>query len=327
MTAQLPLLTSQQVLDNMPDPLRAVELMRDGLIAIADGSASTTPKAQVKSGFADTKSANNAGSAMPAAWPDRNLLGIKWLAITPSNATDKEANPNGLPTIDGVMVLNDARDGHIRAIMPAAELTGLRTAAVTGASLAIDADNAEGTFDAAKLRPITFLGTGVQARSHAQVLSAMGIEKLTVWGRREEALEELKQWAAENTPDLELVTTTDRTESLKGAGIIISGVAMYQPGLLFDPAEIADDATLLPLDYGTMVGADLVKKGLLVSDDADQFKGLMPKKFPKEYPAPEGYTGELLTKPRPDGLVIAQNLGSGLNDLLIADEIVSSLGY
>lgn len=168
-------LRDDQVRDLLPDPARAVELMRETLLALAEGAASVTPKNQVvheEGGFAN---------AMPAAWPERGLLGMKWVTVTPSNRV------RGGEMIGGLMVLS-AADGSTRATMNAAALTALRTAAVTGASLALDD------------RPVTFIGTGVQARSHARVLESLGRGLLTVWGRRRDALEELAAWCARAVP-------------------------------------------------------------------------------------------------------------------------------
>ncbi|WP_246958083.1 ornithine cyclodeaminase [Brachybacterium sp. Marseille-Q7125] len=290
-------LSDDQVRTLLPTPARAVELMHETLLALADGSASVTPKSQVEheeGGFAN---------AMPATWPERGLLGIKWVTITPSNLEQ------GQEMIDGLMVLSGS-DGSTRATMDAAELTALRTAAVTGASLALDD------------RPVTFLGTGVQARSHARVIEALGRGPLTVWGRRAEALEELTAWCAEHTPTLDLRTTTDRAEALTGASVVISGLPIGLTDTALSPGDVAPDATLLPLDYASVVAAEIARTGTLVADDPEQFEALRPVKLGEDYPRATGATGDLLRQGRPEGLVIAQNLGSGLGDVVLADAVV-----
>ena len=294
-------LDDAQVSTLLPSPTEQIALMRETLLALADGAASVTPKSQVsheEGGFAN---------AMPAAWPERGLLGMKWVTITPSN------RERGREMISGLMVLS-ATDGSTRATMDAAELTAQRTAAVTGASLALDD------------RPITFLGTGVQARSHARVVAALGRGPLTVWGRRPEALEELVAWCAAHIPDLELRTTTDRARALEGAGVVISGLPVGLSGLALAPGEVPDDATLLPLDYGTVAGAEISRTGTVVADDARQFESLRSLKHGEDYPRATAATGDLLRAGRPDGLVVAQNLGSGLGDVVLADRIARAAG-
>lgn len=297
----MPHLSDDQVRDLLPSPARAVELMRETLLALADGSASVTPKSQVihePGGFAN---------AMPAAWPERGLLGMKWVVVTPSNRA------RGKEMIDGLLILSRA-DGATRATMDAAELTALRTAAGTGASLDLDD------------RPITYFGTGVQARSHARVIEALGRGPLTVWGRRPEALAELKTWCAQHTPGLELRTTTDRAHALDGVGVVISGLPIGLTDFALAPGEVAADATLLPLDYASVTGAAISRTGTVVADDPVQFETLRPLKHGEDYPHASGATGDLLRNGRPEGLVIAQNLGSGLGDVVLADVVARGAG-
>lgn len=294
-------LDDAQVGTLLPAPAVQVSLMRETLLALTDGSASVTPKSQViheEGGFAN---------AMPAAWPERGLLGVKWVTITPSN------RDRGQAMVGGLMVLS-AADGSTRATMDAAELTAQRTAAVTGASLALDD------------RPVTFLGTGAQARSHARVIAALGRGPLTVWGRRQEALEELTAWCDVHVPDLELRTTTDRARALDGAGVVISGLPIGLTGLELTAGEVPADATLLPLDYATVAGAALARTGTVVADDVEQFELLRPLKHGADYPGASGATGALLRSGRPDGLVVAQNLGSGLGDVVLADRVARAAG-
>lgn len=285
----------------LPAPAEQVALMRETLLALADGSASVTPKSQV------THEVGGFANAMPAAWPERGLLGMKWVTITPSN------REHGKEMIGGLMVLS-AADGSTRATMDAAELTAQRTAAVTGASLALDD------------RPIAFLGTGVQARSHTRMIAALGRGPLTVWGRRQEALEELAAWCAAHVPDLELRTTTERGRALAGAGVVISGLPVGVAGLELVPGEVAADATLLPLDYGTVAGATISRTGTVVADDVEQFESIRPLKHGEDYPRATAATGDLLRTGRPDGLVVAQNLGSGLGDVVLADAVARAVG-
>ena len=291
-------LSDDDVMRLLPPVPDMVSLMRDVLIALADGSASVAPKPQVvheDGGFAN---------AMPAAWPQRGLLGMKWVTVTPSNAS------RGLPTIDALVLLSDGTTGRTRATMGGAAMTGLRTAAVTGASLALDD------------RPAVFLGTGVQARSHCQILEGLGRDHLTVWGRRAEALRELQEWAEEHTPGLRLSTTTDRAKALDGAGVVISGIIAGLRGQELSPSEVASDATLLPLDYASIAGAEIAGRATVAADDLEQFEALRPLKHGEDYPSATVATGALLRDGRPDGLVVVQNLGSGLADVVLADAVV-----
>lgn len=295
-------LPDDRVRDLLPSPAEVVDLMRETLQALADGSASVAPKSQVAAdgtGFAN---------AMPAAWPERGLLGVKWVAIMKDNPA------LGLPIISGLMVLSDAQTGAVRCTMDAAELTALRTAAVTGASIALDD------------RRAVFLGTGVQARSHARVLAAIGRKRLTVWGRRPEALAELAEWASREVPGLHLETTTDRDAAVRGAGVVISGLPIGLHGSELDPSLACDDATYLPIDYASVAGAAVARGATVAADDPEQFEALRPDKLGEDYPRASTATGALLRDGRPAGRVVVQNLGSGLGDVMLADAVARAVG-
>lgn len=295
-------LTDDQVRTLLPSPADAVVMMRETLAALADGSASVAPKSQVE------PRAGAFANAMPAAWPARCLLGMKWVAVVPDNAE------RDLPAISGLVLLSDATTGTTRCTMDAGELTALRTAAVTGASLALDD------------RPVVFLGTGVQARSHLRVLEAIGRPEVTVWGRRREALDELVAWGREHAPDVRVTATTDRAAALAGACVIVSGLPIGLDGAGIGAAEIAPDATLLPLDYASSAHAGLAEGAAVAADDPEQFEALRPVKLGADYPRATTATGALLRDGRPEGRVVVQNLGSGLGDVVLADVVARASG-
>ena len=73
---------------------------------------------------------------------------------------------SGLPTIQGVLVMSDARDGRPLAIMDSASITGLRTAAATTVALSHLARRGAAT--------AAIIGCGAQGRFHLAALEAMG---------------------------------------------------------------------------------------------------------------------------------------------------------
>lgn len=285
-------LDESTVQQHLPTPLEAVAAMEETLQALATGAASVTPKNQVTfaQGFAN---------AMPAAWPERNLLGMKWVKIADN--------------IEATILLDDPQSGHTRAVLAATHLTGLRTAAVTGATLRHVEPGATSA---------AFLGTGVQARSHAEILAALGYTDMYVWGRRSAAIQALDSWMQEHTPQLQLHAIN--YEELYDHKIIISGLAFSATGNELKTSRVRPDATLLPLDYGTVISRELAAASYLVADDPEQYRSLLPQKFPEHYPSTELATGSLFGQPRPADRLLIQNLGSGLGDVVLADCIVQN---
>ena len=106
---------------------------------------------------------------MPAGIPASASLGAKLVSVVPDNARRQ------LSTHIGIVVLFDTVDGQLLAVMDARYITEVRTAAVSAVSARWMA------------RPgasrLAVIGTGVQARSHTQVIPAVRpLTSVSVWG-------------------------------------------------------------------------------------------------------------------------------------------------
>ena len=299
------LLSDADVQRLLPDPSRCVELASEALRALADGRAEVPPKPAVH--LSDGSFAN----AMPAAWPERNLLGCKWISIFPSNAG------RSLPTASGLMVVNDATTGLPRCVMPAESLTAARTAAVSGACIAALAPD-DGR--------VAITGAGVQARSHLQVLAALGRTEAVVFARRAEAGHELQAWAARHSPETSVRVVGSAREAVEGAGVVVTALPIGLTGVELDAAWVREDALLLPLDYASSVGHLLASASTLVADHLAQFAAVRQARgLPAAYPDPVGATGALLGGgTRPAGRITCQNLGNGLSDLVVAAAVAGA---
>ncbi len=132
--------------------------MREAFVAYAHGEWSMPSKVYVP--------AYPAGDfrAMPALGGGYALL--KWVTSFPANPA------RGLPTVTGVVLVSDAADGSLRAMLDAAAVTALRTGAT-----AVLAAEALGREDAASAAVI---GAGVNGRACARTFTALGRE-VAVW--------------------------------------------------------------------------------------------------------------------------------------------------
>ncbi|MDU0312207.1 ornithine cyclodeaminase family protein [Phycicoccus sp. M110.8] len=297
-------LTDADVAALLPTPLETVALAREALVARASGDVEVPPKPAVHT------VPGSFANAMPAAWPARNLLGCKWITIFPDNPAA------GLPTADGLMVVNDGATGRTRCVMQAGVLTAARTAAVSGACV-----QALAPAGAA----VAVTGAGVQARSHLRVLAALGHTDVRVYSRREEARQELHEWAAGEVPEVHLRCTDDPERAVRGAVVVVTALGIGVQGAHLDPSWVSPDALLLPLDYATSVGPDLATGAVLVADDVDQFEAVRATGRLGSYPAPGDWTGALLGRGRPaHGRVVCQNLGNGLSDLVVASAVADA---
>ncbi|KGN39069.1 ornithine cyclodeaminase [Knoellia subterranea] len=297
------ILTDADVRTCLPPLVEVVDLVEDALSALAEGRADVPPKPTVRT------SPGMFANAMPAAYPERNLLGCKWISVVPDNPV------RGLPTASGVMVVNDGDTGVPRAMLPAHELTAVRTAAVTGACIRALAPPGA---------TISYVGAGLQARSHLRVLEALGHSEVHVWARRREAIDGLVSDLATHAPGIRVIASPSREAAVRDKEVVITGLSIGLTDMTIPVTWPTDDALLLPIDYASSIGADLAETAVLAADDPHQFAAVRAVRGKLDgYPTPTTWTGHQVHAPRPTGRLVMQNLGTGITDLVVADAIAA----
>jgi ornithine cyclodeaminase/alanine dehydrogenase len=297
-------LSEAEVDDCRPSVLDGIELARRALIALAAGRAQLPPKPSVH------PRPGCFANAMPAYVEDGDLLGLKWVSVYHTNPEQ------GLPLITGIVVICHGDTGLPRALMGAAFLTGIRTAAVTGACMQALAPPAVGH--------VAITGAGVQARTHLEVCDALGHRDVVCFARRPDSGDQLRAWAREHLPALDLRIVGSAAEAVDGAGIVITGVPIGSTGALIDPALFRDDALILPLDWGTSVPAATANDSHLYADDTGQYARLLEGGAFPGWRAADDYVGAAIQRPRPPGRIVCQNPGQGAADMTFADAIATS---
>jgi ornithine cyclodeaminase/alanine dehydrogenase-like protein (mu-crystallin family) len=154
---------------------------------------------------------------MPGYLDDPRGLGAKIITVYPDNAK------RGLPSHLGLVVLFDAEIGFPLAVMDAAELTAIRTAAASAV-----ATRALARKDAAHL---AILGTGEQAVTHLEAISKVRtLRSVRVWGR---SIEKAERFAEAQGPRLSARVEVSKTaeDAVKGADIVCTVTASREPVL------------------------------------------------------------------------------------------------
>jgi ornithine cyclodeaminase/alanine dehydrogenase-like protein (mu-crystallin family) len=203
----VPVFTGKHV-EQAVSPDRAVEAVRAAFIAYARGEWTMPPKVYV------TNYPAGDFRAMPALGAGHALL--KWVTSFPGNPLQ------GLPTVTGVVLVSDAENGQLRAVLDAASVTALRTGAA-----AVLAAETLGRTDSVTA---SVIGAGVNGRAAARTFLARG-RPVSVWdvneGRAKHVAQEL---GAQLAPSLEealaadlLVTVTPGHEVLIGEGTLRPG--------------------------------------------------------------------------------------------------------
>jgi ornithine cyclodeaminase/alanine dehydrogenase-like protein (mu-crystallin family) len=198
-------------------PERAVEGVRDAFVAYARGEWTMPPKVYVP--------AYPAGDfrAMPALGGGHALL--KWVTSFPGNPA------RGLPTVTGLVLLSDASDGSLVAVLDA----GAVTAARTGAAAVLAAE----TLGRVGGGPAAVIGAGVNGRAVARTFRARGRDVL-VW--------DLDAERAAGVAEEVGGTVASRREDALAADV----VATVTPGREI----VLGEGSLRPGQHASLVGAD-----------------------------------------------------------------------
>src|SRR5262245_28721275 len=107
---------------------------------------------------------------MPAASRSLGCFGAKLISLTPGNPG------KGLPTIRGDYLLFEGATGAAVALIDAASLTAIRTAAASGLAARLLARPDATTCG--------IFGTGVQAATHVEAMCAVRpVREIRIWGR------------------------------------------------------------------------------------------------------------------------------------------------
>jgi ornithine cyclodeaminase/alanine dehydrogenase-like protein (mu-crystallin family) len=214
--AGVPVFTGKHV-EQAVSPDRAVEAVRNAFIAHARGEWTMPPKVYV------TNYPAGDFRAMPALGAGHALL--KWVTSFPGNPLQ------GLPTVTGVVLLSDAENGQLRAVLDAASVTALRTGAA-----AVLAAETLGRPDAITAAVI---GAGVNGQAAARTFLVRGWA-VRVWDVNE---------ARARTVSQELgVDVADSLEDALGADLVVT----VTPG----HSELIGEGTLRPGQHVSLMGAD-----------------------------------------------------------------------
>jgi ornithine cyclodeaminase/alanine dehydrogenase-like protein (mu-crystallin family) len=143
---------------------------------------------------------------MPAA--GETVMGIKLVTFYPNNAA------RGLPTHLAMIQLFSPETGEALALIDGRLITEMRTAAVSAAATkALAAPDA---------RVLAILGTGVQARAHAEALARVrAFDEVRVWGRTRAHAE---RFAAEIG-----ARAMAAEEAVRGADVVVTATAATEP--------------------------------------------------------------------------------------------------
>ncbi len=253
--------------------------------------------------------------AMPALVASAGAAGIKWVGAFPQNPG------RGLPTISGLLILNDPDTGLPLAVMDCTWITAQRTgaaSAVAGKHLARQ--------DAEQL---AIIGCGVQGRSHleAMLVQFPGIRLVKAYDR---SLANLVAYVREMQAvhGVQVVAATDCETAARDADIIVTATdILKQPAPVIRPEWIKPGAFCMPVDFDAQFTPEAMRTmDLLYTDDVAQMEFYRTMGYFRDTPKVLGDLGEVVTgrKPgraNPEQRTMSIHLGLAIEDMVTAIRI------
>src|SRR6266511_4376802 len=247
-------------------------------------------------------------AAMPAwAGPDRGF-GIKTVTIHPGNPA------RGLDTHQGTVTMFDRETGVPTAVLDAAAITEIRTAAVSAvATQALAAPDA---------RDLAIVGAGTQARSHLEAMASVRrLERIRVWSRTDAHAKALAEWAGDRFgPPVEVRESV--ADALDGADLVCTVLSCVEPVVgagLPHVRELSTDAVAAATVFADSRESALAEAGDLVIP-------IRAGELTKDHVVAE--IGEVLLgrhagRSSPDEITLFKSLGLAIEDVIAGAYIQS----
>jgi ornithine cyclodeaminase/alanine dehydrogenase len=300
MSAALRFIDREEVASALPEIPLQVELAARVYRALGRGEVEMPPKVGVH------PRPDAFLHAMPAYLPDDDVVAVKWVAGFPDNPA------RGLPTINGLIVVNDAGTGVPLAVLDGAEITAARTAAASGAC--VEAFAPEGWSS------VAVLGCGEQGRYHCDVLRTLNPEcEIRAYDPVSERAGAVCAGA---------IAVSGAREAVAGADLVVTaGPIVREPPSPLDESWLEDEVLLLPIDFDFYVSAAAVAAcDLFLTDDAPQFEAYREHGYFGGWRDPDASAGEGLERGLRGSRVVCANLGVGALDAAFAHAVLSRLG-
>lgn len=228
-----------------------VTAIEEALRAAAGGRLISTPKSVIQPGDGRYMMTTLATGGVP------DVTVVKAVTVCPDNPA------RGLPSITGAIMVLDAQTGECLALMDAEWITGVRTAGLSAVAARRMADPGAAT--------IGFVGCGVQARSHLELLCGLfPLRRIKAFGRGPANIDRLCHLA--QSMGLQAHVCSEADEALEDADIVVSSIT-----ITYDGAPFLDAARMKPGALAVVTDAakpwqreSFAAFGTIVVDDTEQ---------------------------------------------------------
>ena len=249
--------------------------------------------------------------AMPAYIPSIRAAGVKWVSGYPEN------RKRGLPTISGLLILNDPETGLPLAVMDCVWITAQRTAAASAVAAKFLARP--------NSRSLGILGCGVQGRSHLEALGVLfRLERVMAYDTDPAAG---RRFATDMSRlhDLQITIVDQPREAVVGCDLVVTaGPILKTPHQTIQPGWLAPGAFASLVDFDSYWHPDALRQiDKFCTDDVPQLEYYRKLGYFQHIPAIHADLGELVTQRKlgrgtETERTMTCNLGLALGDMATA---------
>ena len=258
--------------------------------------------------------------AMPAYVPALDAAALKWVGGYPQNPAA------GLPYITGVLILNDPKTGIPLAIMDAAWITAMRTAAASAVAAQCLANPDP--------RVLAIIGCGVQGRSHLAAMSIVfpSIDRVNAYDISAENLDGYVSEMSARYPEKDFEKCGSSRGAVGNADIIVTAGPIKktpEPGI--EAGWVKPGAFAAPVDFDTYWSREALREfDKILTDDIPQFRFYQEGGYFGVFPEIYAELSDVLCPTRPRGLpgraspderIMSMHLGLAIEDAAVARRV------
>lgn len=194
----------KKVIENVVTMKEVINIVRDSYIEYSQCKTLVPVRTSL-----NIKKFKGIGLFMPAYSEEMKSFGVKVVSVFPEN------RQKGLPTIIGMILLNDAETGQPLAMLEASSITALRTGAASGLATDLLARPEAST--------LAVIGCGVQALTQIRAITEVrATKKVFLYDLDRERVVELVRKVKKMITGSEYIITTSADKAIEKADIVVT---------------------------------------------------------------------------------------------------------
>lgn len=252
--------------------------------------------------------------AMPAFLPELNAAGMKWVSSYPTNYQ------HDLPSVMGVIIVNDVQTGKPLAMMDCRWITAARTGAVSAVAAKYLARKGAET--------LGIVGAGIQGRFNLLAIREVltGLKLVKYFDISEENLKTTVKKMNDSLP-FRVVGSRSVQEVIESSDVIVTATGKLEKVIYFEK-WVKSGALVLPVHHRGWENQVIQKADKFITDDWAQLSNAAKVVGGFDGPLPDPYAelGEIVSGQKPgrekdEERIVDFNYGLAMEDIAIAQQV------